>query len=210
MEKAKEASDGQVASETEATPKRKFKIDLERVRAKADDLQQIGVTTEFTNVPVRNPKPDEFFRAHPDADYQVPLHILPLKSDNEWYCVDPGIAAQLVLETQLRLMKVYTCCTMNNTPFLTCIPLPDSLGKINSWHQSGHLTMEEAMQEWVRRQADKSNGGYTITKALSTNLPDPVFPKMSFQELVEKAFDKFYIDSMDHPVLQRLRGERMV
>ena len=123
--------------------------------------------------------------------------------------VDPQVVPELVLESQLRVMTVYVCCGMNNAPFVTCIPLPDHLGKINSWHESGHRTMEAGKTEWVRRQADKSNGSYVITRAMNAKLPDPQWPKMTMQEIIERAFDKLYIDSMDHPVLQRLRGERM-
>jgi hypothetical protein len=67
--------------------------------------------------------------------------------------------------------------------------------------------MEEAKSFWVRRQADKSNGGYLITKASNAQLPDPKWPTESLDDLIEKAFDRYYIVTIDHPVLRRLRGE---
>ncbi|HIG76628.1 MAG: hypothetical protein ABGX43_03790 [Nitrospinaceae bacterium] len=185
------------------------KIDLERVRAKADQSIDLGVTTEYTMIPIRNPKPDEFFRCMPDEDYSMDAHILSLKTENEWYMIDPDILPEIQLESQLRVRTVYVCVTMNSTPFVTCIPQHDEMGKINSWHQSGHITMEEAKQCWVRRQADKANGGYTITKAINAMLPDPKWPTMTLNEIIGRAFDKFYIDDINHPVLQRLRGEMM-
>ena len=185
------------------------KIDLERVRAKADQSIDLGVTTEYTMIPIRNPKPDEFFRCMPDEDYSMDAHILSLKTENEWYMIDPDIRPEIQLESQLRVRTVYVCVTMNSTPFVTCIPQHDEMGKINSWHQSGHITMEEAKQCWVRRQADKANGGYTITKAMNAKLPDPKWPTMTLNEIIGRAFDKFYIDDINHPVLQRLRGEMM-
>ena len=136
-------------------------------------------------------------------------HILSLKTENEWYMIDPDIRPEIQLESQLRVRTVYVCVTMNSTPFVTCIPQHDEMGKINSWHQSGHITMEEAKQCWVRRQADKANGGYTITKAMNAMLPDPKWPTMTLSEIIGRAFDKFYIDDINHPVLQRLRGEMM-
>ena len=188
---------------------KKPKIDLERVRAKADQSIDLGVTTEYTVIPIRNPKPDEFFRCMPDEDYSMDAHILSLKTENEWYLIDPDILPEIQLESQLRVRTVYVCVTMNSTPFVTCIPQHDEMGKINSWHQSGHITMEEAKQCWVRRQADKANGGYTITKAINAMLPDPKWPTMTLNEIIGRAFDKFYIDDINHPVLQRLRGEMM-
>ena len=188
---------------------KKSKIDLERVRARADQSIDLGVTTEYTVIPIRNPKPDEFFRCMSDENYTMDAHILSLKSENEWYLIDPEILPEIQLESQLRVRTLYVCVTMNSTPFVTCIPQPDEMGKINSWHDSGHRTMEEAKQCWVRRQADKANGGYIITKAMNAKLSDPKWPTMTLDELIGKAFDKFYIDDISHPVLQRLRGEMM-
>jgi len=188
---------------------KKPKIDLERVRARADQSIDLGVTTEYTMIPIRNPKPDEFFRCMPDGDYSMDAHILSLKTENEWYMIEPDILPEIQLESQLRVRTVYVCVTMNSTPFVTCIPQPDEMGKINPWHESGHRTMEEAKQCWVRRQADKANSGYIITKAMNAKLPDPKWPTMTLDELIGKAFDKFYIDDISHPVLRRLRGEMM-
>jgi len=188
---------------------RKPKIDLERVRARADQSFDLGVTTEYTVIPIRNPKPDEFFRCMPDEDYSMDAHILSLKTENEWYLIDPDILPQIQLESQLRVMTLYVCVTMNYSPFVTCIPQADEMGKINPWHQSGHITMEEAKQCWVRRQADKANGGYVITKAMNAKLPDPKWPTMTLNEIIDRAFDKYYIYDFQDPVLQRLRGEKM-
>ena len=205
----KEAQDSVNAGNNKAKQHKRPKIDLERVRAKSNQLFDLGVATEYTVIPIRNPKPDEFFRCMPEDNYSMDANILSLKTDNEWYLIDPDILHQIQLESQLKVMTLYVCVTMNSTPFVTCIPQPNELGQINSWHESGHRTMEEAKQFWVRRQADRSNGGYIITKAMNAKLPDPKWPEMTLSEIVDRAFDKFYIDNMDHPVLQRLRGEMM-
>ena len=62
---------------------KKPKIDPERVRARADQSIDLGVTTEYTVIPIRNPKPDEFFRCVSDEGYSVDAHILSLKAENE-------------------------------------------------------------------------------------------------------------------------------
>ena len=188
---------------------KKPKIDLERVRARADQQIDLGVDTEYTVIPIRNPKPDEFYRCMAEENYSMDAYILSLKTDNEWYLIDPDILSEIQLESQLRVMTLYVCVTMNSTPFVTCIPQPDEMGKINSWHESGHRTMEEAKQCWVRRQADRSNGGYIITKAMNAKLADPKWPTMTLSEIIDRAFDKFYINDIQHPVLRRLRGEMM-
>ena len=190
-------------------PARKRKINLDRVKVKASQQSVIGVTTEYTVIPIRNPKPDEFFRVTPGEGYSMNVNILQMKTDNEWYLVDEDILPEIQLESQLKVMQLYVCVTQNSTPFICLIPLPDSDGKLNSWHESGHKSMEEAKNFWVRRQADKSNGSYLITKAINAQLPDPRWPSEPLEDLIEKAFDRYYIDTIDHPVLRRLRGEML-
>ena len=204
-----EAQDSPNAEANNEVKLKKPKIDLERVRARADRQIDLGVTTEYTVIPIRNPKPDEFFRCMADEDYSMEAHILSLKKENEWYLIDPDILPEIQLESQLRVMTLYVCVTMNSTPFVTCIPQADEMGKINSWHTSGHITMEEAKLCWVRRQADKANGCYLVTKAMNAKLPDPKWPTMKLSEIIDRAFDKYYINDFQDPVLQRLRGEMM-
>jgi hypothetical protein len=207
--KTNEAQDSMNAKQNNTMKLKKPKIDLERVRARGDQSIDLGVTTEYTVIPIRNPKPDEFFRCVSGEDYSMDAHILSLKTENEWYLIDPDILPEIQLESQLRVMTLYVCVTMNSTPFVTCIPQPDEMGKINSWHASGHRTMEEAKLCWVRRQADKANGAYVITKAINAKLPDPKWPTMKLSEIIDRAFDKYYINDFQDPVLQRLRGEKM-
>ena len=207
--KSNEDQDSPNAEPINEVKLKKPKIDLERVRAKADQSIDLGVTTEYTMLPIRNPKPDEFFRCMPNEDYSMDAHILSLKTENEWYMIDPDILPEIQLESQLRVMTLYVCVTMNSTLFVTCIPQADEMGKINMWHLSGHRSMEEAKQCWVRRQADKANGGYVITKAINAKLPDQKWPTMTLSEIIDRAFDKFYINDIQDPVLQRLRGEKM-
>ncbi len=206
---SKGTQDSVNAGGNKAKQHKKPKIDLERVRAKADQRIDLGVTTEYTLIPIRNPKPDEFFMCMADEEYSMDANILSLKTDNEWYLIDPDILPDIQLESQLKVMTIYMCVTMSSTPFVTCIPQPDEMGKINSWHNSGHRTMEEAKQCWIRRQADKANNCYLVTKAMNAKLPDPKWPTMTLSEIIDRAFDKFYINDIQHPVLQRLRGEVM-
>ena len=79
-----EAQDSPNAEANNEMKLKKPKIDLERVRARADRQIDLGVTTEYTVIPIRNPKPDEFFRCMSDEDYSMDAHILSLKTENEW------------------------------------------------------------------------------------------------------------------------------
>ena len=49
-------------------------------------------------------------------------------------------------------------------------------------------------------------GAYEIWES-TASLPDPRWPELSLQELLRTAFKDRYIADLQHPVLQRLRGE---
>ena len=54
--------------------------------------------------------------------------------------------------------------------------------------------------------ANMGAGTYDVLEA-AAQFPDPVWPEFTLQQLLELAFKNRVIDTMDHPVLRRLRGE---
>jgi hypothetical protein len=73
-------------------------------------------------------------------------------------------------------------------------------------HETALTAAALAMERWVRVAADLGLGGYQVFKA-AADLPEPVWPDHSFQELLRVAFKERLINRADHPVLRRLRGE---
>jgi hypothetical protein len=47
---------------------------------------------------------------------------------------------------------------------------------------------------------------YDILEAENQNIPDPVWQRVSLEEIVRIAFRERLIDRPDHPVMKRLRG----
>ena len=62
------------------------------------------------------------------------------------------------------------------------------------------------MSDWLFVRADMALGAYTMHIATAT-IPEPVWPTESLKELLKIAFRDRLIESVDHPVLKRLRGE---
>ena len=83
------------------------------------------------------------------------------------------------------------------------LPTPD--GRQNTWHSSAQMVVDLAMKYWVRMQANMSMGAYDIFEA-TANIPDPVWPELSFTDILKIAFRDKLIDRPDHPVIQQLRG----
>jgi hypothetical protein len=70
----------------------------------------------------------------------------------------------------------------------------------------GGQVVELAQEQWVRVTANMSLGAYDVFVATGQH-PDPTWPEQSFAELLRLGFKGHYIDSPDHPVLKKLRGE---
>jgi hypothetical protein len=66
--------------------------------------------------------------------------------------------------------------------------------------------MRAAQDRWVRVNANMDAGGYDLMYA-EGNLPDPKWPDMTWGDILMRAFKGRVIDSLDHPVCRKLRGE---
>jgi hypothetical protein len=83
------------------------------------------------------------------------------------------------------------------------LPAPDD--RKSEWPRSAREAAELAMTQWVRLKANLSLGAYEITAAESV-MADPVWPELSFQDLLRIAYRDRMITTLDHPVVKRLRG----
>ena len=90
--------------------------------------------------------------------------------------------------------------------FLWPLKLPREEGRQMAWHTSAMEAAEYAKQDWVRMASNMSLGAYEIFRAQG-ELPDPQWPRESFQQLLAIAFKKTIISSPDHIVLRQLAGE---
>jgi hypothetical protein len=164
----------------------------------------VGVKKLLTTVPVRKPGRQEFVRVHPDQSYRLtPAAIIEVKEDREVYLVVPDMAQALVGE--FSTATLFTAISRQRTLFLWPVKLPPSNGRQNEWHRSAAEGAERAMENWVRVTSSISLGAYEIFEA-NGELPEPVWPDHSFQEILKIAFRDRIVDRPDHPLVQRLHG----
>jgi hypothetical protein len=164
----------------------------------------VGVKKLLTTVPVRKPNRQDFVRVHPDKLYRLtPAAIIEVKDDRETYLVAPNIAPAVVGE--FSTVTLFTTINRQGTLHLWPVKLPLPDGRHNEWHRSGAEAAERAMEKWVRVTASMSLGAYEIFEA-SGDLPEPVWPEFSFQEILKIAFRERIVDRPDHPLVQRLQG----
>ncbi len=178
--------------------------DVEALRL-SPDASTVAVRRVITRVPVRKPGNQEFFRIHPDERYRLDTGTIDLRDERESYLVDRRLREELADE--IRAVRLYTCISRAGAIFLWAVPLPGPDGRRNGWHDSAHAAAELAMTQWTRIKADMSAGQYE-TSVAAAEIAEPGWPELTFNELLRLAFRDAFIDTVDHPVVQRLRGLR--
>ncbi len=180
-------------------------FDLESLRLSQDFVTDVGVKKLLTKVPIRRPHKQEFVRVHFNGSYYLETAVIVLKEDRETYLVDPGLWHEL--SGEIIRMALYTTINRQDTLFLWPIPLPGADGRLNPWHRSAFEAAERAKERWLKVVSNMDLGAYEVYQATG-NIPDPKWlDDLGFEEILRIAFKDRFIDSMDHPVLRRLRGE---
>lgn len=165
----------------------------------------VGVQRLLTTIPVRKPNRQDFFRVNPDPAFCLtPAAIIELKEDREVYLVTPDMAAELPGE--FAAATLYTTINRQGVLHLWPVKLPGPDGKHNEWHRSAAEAAEMAKENWVRIAANMSLGAYEVFKAIG-DLPEPKWPDLPLDQILNIAFRDHIINNADHPVIKRLRGE---
>ena len=165
--------------------------------------ETLGVKKVLTTVPVGRPSKDRFFRTHTSPSWVFPAWILENKASGETYLVSAEVAS--ALGDQVRAVELHAAIDRQNNPFLIPIPLPGPNGVRNRWHESLAQAVERAKVVWLRISANKDLGGYDIYEA-TAKLPDPVWPDITMDELLEIAFRGRIIQNVDHAIVQERLG----
>lgn len=163
-----------------------------------------GVKKALVTVPVRKPNSQAYVRVHPDEGWRFQAAILQLKDDGECYLVVPALYPELVDEVRPKIL--YAAINRDGSPFLWPINAPGEDGRLDSWSESAHVAAQMAQTHWVRLVANRTVGAYDVMQA--ANLADePKWPEKTFEDIVQIAFKGRIIESLDHPIIKRLRGE---
>ena len=181
-------------------------FDLERLKLSQDFPALAGVKKALTTVPVRKPHPQSFFRTHPEPEWRFNTYILELKETQESYLVDPSLRDDLASEIIAK--SLFAAITPQGSLLIWPIKLPGPDGRHDSWNRSGlEIATGVATKEWIRLVSNSELGLYEPLVARDKHT-GPQWPDTSFQEIIRIAFKDRLIDSADHPVVRRLRGEK--
>jgi hypothetical protein len=84
--------------------------------------------------------------------------------------------------------------------------LPYANGRSNSWITSAESAMQSLTEQWGRVYADHNSGVYLFERLNIEPYEVGAFPDID--DLIDEVLADFVIESLDHPVLQRLLGAK--
>jgi hypothetical protein len=181
-------------------------FDPASLRLSQDVAASLGVNKALLTVPVRKPANSWFVRVHTEEPYRLQTAVIELKEDRETYLVSQPLWPDLAAEATFSPRALFTAINRQGVLFLWPVRLPGVDGRVDEWSRTALIAAGMAMQGWVRIAANMALGAYEVWPATG-QLVEPQWPSTPFVELLRIAFKERYIDSLDHPVLRRLRGE---
>jgi hypothetical protein len=179
------------------------------LRLSEDYATSLGVKKALLTVPVRKPDKSWWVRVHPDEAYRLKTVVIELSGvgvSRETYLVAQPLWSKLTTEATFKPKLLVTAINRQGDIFIWELNLPRPDGRIDEWSRTALEAVSMAVTGWVRVAANQSLGAYEVLQATG-QLSEPTWPEVSFQELLATAFKDRLIDSPQHPILRRLRGE---
>jgi len=178
-------------------------LDLSKMRVNPAKLVSV-VGMKAAHIRVGRPDDQDFFRVH--EAYTLDTYLLRMKADREFYYVADGLWGHPQVFKELKLYRLYYFVHLSRALGLWPVQLPDEAGNQNSWHESAMFVAEQAKGRWLRLMSGA--GGYTIIPGEEID-EEPVWPAMTFQEVIRTAFRSKTIVDVEHPKLKQLRGQKV-
>jgi hypothetical protein len=173
-------------------------------QAQAVRMDESAVATRKlqTVIPVRKPSKKLFVCVHPDPEYRaVGMPTIEDEATGEIYLLAANLELPADIENKIDFLNIAAAITTDGSVFLWHYK-----NSTNSWSESARIATREASRRWVRVLPDKSSNGYILETPKMAPAP-PTWPELSFTEMLEIAFGARYIDSLNHPLMKKLRGD---
>ncbi len=180
-------------------------MDLASLRLSQDFTQDFTTKKDIVMIPVSKPHKQNFIRVNPDPKFQFPFAVIEFKETNEHFILSPSVAREIPNECIPKIFLTYI--DIKGNLGLWPIRLPGADGKIDEWNSSALSIAEKAKKNWLRLVSNRTIGCYEAHVAVSL-MQEPEYPEMTFEEIVDLAFKNRVIESLDHPVIKKLRGEQ--
>jgi hypothetical protein len=181
-------------------------LDLDNLRIAQDFGSGLPVERALTDLDVRKPNRDEWFRVHPTLMLATGCFTPKDGSRGDTYIVTTSIQPYLGDACDPTLLRL----TLNRQGdwFVWPLRLPPPQGETSRmrWHSTARAAAEEAVGKWTRLTASMSDGAYR-TYFATVDLGEPKWPSIDIHRMVTLAFADRVISSVDHPVIAKRDGK---
>lgn len=204
-----------MSADSQDTPDPSIEPPTSGDRFSPDNLKKFRLSQNFsavtevkrviTSVSVRKPKKQEFFRVRTGEDWWFETLSFRDEETGEFYLIEPELCGLLGQEARPTCLVLIVTRT-SPIPILWPLIIPDP-DRPNDWHVTALDAARRAQHEWVKVTPDMHAGRNDIHVAVS-KLDEPDWPEdLEMPDYLRLAFKDRMIDSVNHPVLKRLRGE---
>ena len=176
-------------------------------RLDESELDQPAVKPELISLPVRRPEKFEFVRVCSDPNYRFgPLPYIELKQRSKEFFIFPKEFRVNLQPREYWIGRIFLATNTLEKPFLWVVKAQSPTGRTCDWYTTELECAERAMDEWLQVVADEN--AYSVALA-QDNLGEPVFPTHKTpQEILKLGFKHRWVESLDHPVFNQLRGRK--
>jgi hypothetical protein len=165
-----------------------------------------GVKKVLTDLSVCTPKAEWFVRRHPSPEYAMDGWVIDLKDAGEQYLVRWDIVPSLLGEATLKAKSFYLAVTMQGKAFLWAVRRePDEEKQPAKWMRAPLEAVRLAKDHWTRIAWNEATRQHDVSTSNSS--VEPVWPDLTFEQVLKLAFRDYMIEGLDHPILRQLRGE---
>jgi hypothetical protein len=185
--------------------KTKLRIDVAKVREEQGAVlteSPDGAKAKLVRFPLRKPGSRDFFRVHLDPDYRIELPVIE-DSERQLYFFQNTFQPSHEIHRFVKPVTILTCTTLKAATFLW--PIKHSH---NDWYSSAIEIGKTAIEKWVRVIPRMDAGSYAVEMGPSElDSVEPSWPQMSFEDLLNNAFEGRIIDNDNHGVVRELTGK---
>jgi hypothetical protein len=165
-----------------------------------------GVKKHLTELAVCTPNKAWWVRRHPDPGYSLMAWVIELKDEQETYLVLPHLWPSLMGEACFKPKMFHLAVNMQGKLFLWGVRRPaDDTKEPDRWMRAPLEAVRLAKDKWTRITWNELTREHDVVTCDSE--AEPEWPELPFRELLKLAFKNYVIDTPDHPVLRRLRGQ---
>lgn len=172
---------------------------LKQIR-ESNDLALKDVERHQLTFSRKRPSEHTFFMVHPTWAKLVALLEV---EDQDPFIVKTDLIPSI--QTTIKIKTFYAYITRDGVLGFWGTLRPDPDKRAHPAVTSGILAAQAAMKSWIRVLYNKKSSSYEIVQA-KENLGDPKWPNKDFDELFAAAFQRNFIDSLDHPEIRKLEG----